>query len=108
MHLKVESQMEIQKDKFYGELVHKWDMKGRKELTLKIGDFNGHVEKKVDIFEGVHGGNGIGEQKLKDRMLLEFCNQKDLCMANIWFKKKEKRKVITVQVVMKLRLILFW
>ena len=32
-------------------------MKGTKELTLGIGDFNGYVEKKVDGFEGVHLGN---------------------------------------------------
>ena len=36
-------------------------MKGTKELTLGIGDFNGLAGKKVDGFEGVHGGNGIGE-----------------------------------------------
>ena len=46
---------DIQKDKFYDELVHEWDMKGTKELTLGIGDFNGYAAKKVDGFEGVHG-----------------------------------------------------
>ena len=38
--------------------------------------------------------NGIGEQGLEGRMLLEFCDQKDLCVSNTRFKKKEKRKVI--------------
>ena len=52
---------DTQKNKFYDELVQEWDMKGTKELTLGIGDFNGHVGKKVDGFEGVHGRNGIGE-----------------------------------------------
>ena len=51
----------IQKDKFYGKLVHEWDMKGRKEMTLEIGDFNGHVKKKGGGFEAAHK-NGIGEQ----------------------------------------------
>ena len=37
---------DIQKSKFYDELVHKWDLKGTKELTLGIEDFNGHVGKK--------------------------------------------------------------
>ena len=41
-------------------------------------------------FKGVHEGNGIGERNLEGGMLLEFCDQKDLCMANTWF-KKEKR-----------------
>ena len=26
-------------------------------------------------------------------MLLEFCDEKELCVANTWFKKGEKRKV---------------
>ena len=25
-------------------------------------------------------------------MLLDFCDQKELCVANTWFKKKDKRK----------------
>ena len=27
-------------------------------------------------------------------MQLKFCDQKDLCVANTWFKKKDKRKLI--------------
>ena len=46
---------DIQKDKFYDELVHEWDVKGTQELTLEIGDLNGHVGKMVDGFKGVHG-----------------------------------------------------
>ena len=49
-----EGKPDIQSIKFYNELVHEWDMKGTKELTLGIGDFNDHVGKKVDGFEGVH------------------------------------------------------
>ena len=26
-------------------------------------------------------------------MLLDFCHQKELCVANMWYKKKNKRKV---------------
>ena len=65
-------------------------MKGTKELTLGIGDINGHVGKKVDGFEGIHGGNGIGEE-IWNILLLEFCNLKNLCVANArLFKKKRK------------------
>ena len=68
-------------------------MKGIKELTLGIGDFNNDVGKKVDGFEDVHGGNRIEKQNLEGEMLLEICDQKDLCVANTWFKKRKKRKV---------------
>ena len=81
-------------------------MKGTKELTLGIGDFNSRVGKKVNGFEDVHGENRIMEQNLKGRMLLEFCDQKDLCVANTRLKKK-KDELQFMQVVMKLRLILF-
>ena len=46
--------------------------------------------KKVQGYEGVHGRewnsfegvNGIGEQNLEGRMLLELCDQKNLCVVN--------------------------
>uniref|UniRef100_A0A0L8G5Q4 Endonuclease/exonuclease/phosphatase domain-containing protein n=1 Tax=Octopus bimaculoides TaxID=37653 RepID=A0A0L8G5Q4_OCTBM len=44
-------------------------------------------------FEGVHGGNRIWERNVEGRMLLEFCDEKELCVANSWFSKTEKRKV---------------
>ena len=41
---------DIEKNKFCDELVHKWDMKGTKELTLGIKVFNDHVGKRrVDL-----------------------------------------------------------
>ena len=46
-------------DELYDELVHECDMKGIKELTLSIEEFDGHVCKKVDRFGDK--GNGIGE-----------------------------------------------
>ena len=59
------------------------------DLVLGVGDFNGHVGKWI---EGVHGGNGIGETNVEGKML-EFCDEKELCVANTWFRKGEKRKV---------------
>ena len=91
VHVPQSGKPDIQKDKFYDKLVDKWHIKRTKEFTLGIGDFNSHVGKKVDRFAGIHEGNGIGEQNLEGGRLLKFCNQKDLSMANTWF-KKEKRK----------------
>ena len=47
----------------------------------------------MDGFEGVHGENGIGERNLEGIILLEFCDQKDLYVANTWFMKNKKRKM---------------
>ena len=45
-------------------------------------------------FEGIHGGYGVAKRNAEGRMLLDFCDQKELCVANTWYKKKNKRKVI--------------
>ena len=55
-----------------------------------MGDFNGHVGGRIDGFEGVHGEYGIGKRKVEGKRLLEFCDEKDLCVANTCFKKERK------------------
>ena len=57
-----------------------------------MDDFNGHPGKRIEGYKGVHGGNGIGERNVEGKML-EFCDEKELCVANTWFRKEEKRKV---------------
>ena len=52
-----------------------------------MGDFNGHVGKRIEGYEGVHGGNGIGKRSVERKMLLEFCDEKELCIVNTWFRK---------------------
>ena len=44
-----------------------------------LGDCNGHMGQHIDGFDGVHGRHVVGERKLKGRMLLEFCLEKELC-----------------------------
>ena len=61
------------------------------EGVLGLGDFNGHVGRRIDGFGGVHGRYGIGEKNVEG--LLEFCDEKGLCLANTWFEKKEQRKI---------------
>ena len=62
-------------------------------MVLGLGDFNGHVGKCAEGFEGIHGGYGIGKRNVEGRMLLDFCVQKELCVANTWYKKRDERKV---------------
>ena len=64
------------------------------ELVLDMGDFNEHVGRRIEGYEGVHGGNGLGERNVEGKMFLEFCYEKELSVANTsWFRKEEKRKV---------------
>ena len=62
------------------------------ELVLGMV-FNGHIAKWIEGYENVHGGNGIGKRNVEGKMLFEFCDEKELCVANTWFRKGEKRKV---------------
>ena len=83
----------VAEEHFYDDLGSEWDLHSVGELVLGIGDFNGHLGKQIEGYEGVHGGNGIGERNVEGKMLLEFCDEKELCVANTWFRKGEKRKV---------------
>ena len=62
-------------------------------MVFGLGGFNGHNGEEIEGFEDVHGGNGIDKRNAKGRILLEFCDEKELCVANTWFKKTDKRKV---------------
>jgi len=74
-----------EKHNFYDELVSEWGLCSPGQMVLGLGDFNGHVGKHIDGFENVHGRNGIGDRNAIGRMLLEFCDDKELCVANTWY-----------------------
>ena len=48
-------------------------IKNENEVLICLEDFNGHIGKEVDGFEGVHGGFGISKRNVEGRLLLEFC-----------------------------------
>uniref|UniRef100_A0A0L8FGS5 Uncharacterized protein n=1 Tax=Octopus bimaculoides TaxID=37653 RepID=A0A0L8FGS5_OCTBM len=82
-----------EKEQFFDEMANEWDLHKVDEFVWSRGDFHGHVGKWLHGFEGGHGGNGIGERNVEERMQLEFCDEKELCVANTWFRKTEKRKL---------------
>ena len=47
----------------------------------------------IEGYEDVHGGSGLGERNVEGKMMLEFSDKKELCVANTWFRKGKKRKV---------------
>ena len=85
--------MGAEKECFSDDLGSAWDLHSMGELVLGMGDFNGQVGKWMEGYEGVHGGNGIRKRNVEGKMLLEFCDEKELSVVNIWFRKGEKRKV---------------
>ena len=80
-------------NRFYDELAGEYELQNPSEVVFGLGDFNGRVGEEIEGFEGVHGGNGIGQKNAEGRMLHEFCDERELCVANTWFKKRDKRKI---------------
>ena len=83
----------LKKNSFYNELKCVWDMHSADDLVMRLGNFNGHVGRYIDGFDGVNRGFGVGHRNLEGRMLLEFCQEKELCVSDTWFKREEMRKV---------------
>ena len=42
------------------------------EAVLGMGHFNGHAVRRIDGFEGVHGGYGIGKRNVDERRYSSF------------------------------------
>ena len=42
---------ECKKDHFYNDMASELDLQNPGEVILDLGDFNGHVEKRIDGFE---------------------------------------------------------
>ena len=81
------------KQHFCNELKGEWDTHSAGDLAMCLGDINGHVGWHIGGLDWVPGGHGIGQRNLEGRMLLEFCLEKESCVSNTWFKRKQKRKV---------------
>ena len=74
-------------------MAKEWDLQNPGEVVFGLRNFNGHVGRRINRFESVHGGYGIGKRNVEGRRLLEFSDEKELCVENTWFEKKEQRKI---------------
>ena len=63
---------EEEKDKFYDELIAVASKFGDNELVIVGGNFNGHVGKSSEGYEGMHGGLGFGSRNKEGERLLKF------------------------------------
>ena len=41
------------------------------DFVMCLSDFDGHIDRHIDGFDGVHGGYGVGQRNLEVRILLE-------------------------------------
>ena len=49
-----------------------WVLGSSSEIIVFLEDFNGHVRKCAESFEGAHAGNGIGKRNGEGRLLELF------------------------------------
>ena len=66
------------KNSLYDELKGEWDMHSAGDLVMCLGDINGHIGRYID------GGHGVGQINFEEIMLLEYYQQKKLCMSKTW------------------------
>ena len=57
-------------NQFCNDKASEWDLQSPGGMVLGLADFNGHVGRLIDGFEGVHGGYEIGKTNVEGRRLL--------------------------------------
>ena len=67
----------VQRKSVLYHLRSKWDLHSVGELVLCMGDFNGHVGKRIEGYEGVHGRNGIGEINVEGDAIWFYARQRN-------------------------------
>ncbi|ESN99387.1 hypothetical protein HELRODRAFT_67053, partial [Helobdella robusta] len=61
----------------------------KSETILIEGDLNGHVGKKTDGFDCLHGGFGYGELNEDGNRILEF-ESHEFCLLSIYFRIRKR------------------
>ena len=82
-----------EKDKFYEALQTTVSGIPEKDFLLPCGDWNGHIGRLSDGFEGVHGGYAFGSRNSEGERVLEFAVANDLVIGNSYFQKKDNHLV---------------
>ena len=83
-------------DAFYDSLQTVISAIPDKEIVIPCGDWNGHVGKAADGYEGVHGGFGYGERNADGDRILDFAVANELVIGNTYFVKRDSH-LITYQ-----------
>ena len=63
------------------------------EKLLIGGDFNGHIGRRGDGYETIHGGFGCSEKNSGQVSILDFSIAYGLSIVNSYFKKKEEHLI---------------
>ena len=81
-----------EKERFYEELQEMVDEAKHRENLIMMGDWNGHVGRERDGYEGVVGAHGIGDRNDDGRRVLDFCLLNDAAIMNTFYQHQESHK----------------
>ena len=75
----------VAKDSFYSFLLSNISTFSPDQYFLVFGDFNDHVGKAPEGFNGVHGGHAFGSRNADGIRILDFCAAANLAITNTYF-----------------------
>ena len=80
---------DIVKDLFYENL--KWTQAkiSASEILFVCVEFNGHLGKNADGYQGVRGGRRCGRRNLEGERILEFAVAHNLVVSNLLFTDRD-------------------
>ena len=88
------------------KVASEWDFKNTNKIIVFLRDFNGHVGKCVEGFQGVHGGMALGKRMQKEGDWWSSVIKKSCAWETLAFIKQTKGKSFIVLVDVKQKLIL--
>ena len=80
-----------EKVKFYDDVSEVLSQAGSDEFVVLLGDFNGHVGRNADGYEGVHGGFGYVDKNDEGHRLLELADAHGMVVGNTLFMRSLQR-----------------
>ena len=78
-----------------------WDLRSSSEIILSLGNFNGHVGKCAEGFEGVHGGKVLGKEMQKEEDCWSSVMKKSCAWQTFDFLRQTKGKSLIMPVDVK-------
>ena len=81
---------DAEKVRFYDEMGSEWDLGSSSEIIVSLGDFNGHVGKYAEGFEGVHGEMVLGKEMQTEEYCWSFVMRESCAWQILGLKRQTK------------------
>lgn len=79
-------------DLYYKELETAVITTSRQDMLLVMGDFNAKVGTNSEVWRGIVGKHGLGEENERGERLLNFCASNNLVVTNTWFEQRKRQR----------------